>query len=303
MTPLISVVIPVYNRSWELRRALESLTRQTAGNFEVVVCDDGSTEDIHAVVAEFEHQLDMQYQRIENSGGPARPRNVAIGLARGEWVAFLDSDDWWDDDRIAVVSAELVDGLDFLYHSLRVVTSAVITTPTLERRAVIGDPLRGDALRHFALFGNPVPNSAALVRRRLLLGVGGICEERAIVAVEDFDTWLRLLEAGAQIYFLNRVLGSYWVGEDGISAFSMRQIDRQIALFERHLPHFNHDLRVIAEACHNYLIASLLLQIGEDLPQARKRLWLANRLPSLTMRLKRWLKLAMITFKIRQGAA
>ena len=82
MTPQISVVIPVYNRSWELRRALESLARQTTKNFEVVVCDDGSAEDIRAVVTTFEHQLDVQYQRIENSGGPARPRNVAIGLAR-----------------------------------------------------------------------------------------------------------------------------------------------------------------------------------------------------------------------------
>jgi glycosyltransferase involved in cell wall biosynthesis len=303
MSPLISVVIPVYNRSWELRRALEALARQTEQNFEVVVCDDGSTEDIRAVVATFEHQLDLQYQRIENSGGPARPRNVAIGLARGEWIAFLDSDDWWDDDRLAVVGAELVGGIDFLYHSLRVVTAPGVTTRTLEHRAVIGEPLRGEALRHLALFGNPVPNSAAVVRRSLLLGIGGICEERAIVAVEDFDTWLRLLEGGAQIRFLNRVLGSYWVGEDGISAFSMRQIDRQIALFERHTHHFNPDLRVAAEACHNYMIGSLLLQIGEDLPQARKRLWRARRLPLLTMRLKRWLKLAMIVFKIRDRVA
>jgi glycosyltransferase involved in cell wall biosynthesis len=298
MTPLISVIIPVYNRGWELRRALESLARQTARNFEVVVCDDGSTEDIRAVVGAFEYQLDVQYQRIENSGGPARPRNVAIGMARGEWIAFLDSDDWWDDERLAVVGDELVSGVDFLYHLLRVVTAPGVTTRTLERRAVIGEPLRGDALRHFALFGNPVPNSAAVVRRSLLLGIGGICEERAIAA-EDFDTWLRLVEAGAQIRFLNQVLGTYWVGEDGISAFSRHQIDGQIALFERHAPHFNPDLRVVAEACHNYMIGSLLLQIGEDLPQARKHLWSARRLPFLSMQLKRWLKLAMIAFKIR----
>jgi glycosyltransferase involved in cell wall biosynthesis len=295
VNPHLSVVIPVFNRSWELRRALESLARQTAKNFEVIVCDDGSTEDIRAVVTTFEHQLDVQYQRIENSGGPARPRNVAIGLARGEWIAFLDSDDWWDDERLAVVSAELGAGIDFLYHPLRVVIEQGVTR-TLERRTVIGEPLRGNALRHFALFGNPVPNSAAVVRRSLLLAIGGICEEPAIVA-EDFDTWLRLLERGARICFLNQTLGSYWVGEDGISAFSRRQIDGQIALFKRHAPHFDADLRVVAEACHNYMIGSLLFQIGEDLPQARKRLWHARRLPLLSMRLKRWLKLAMIALK------
>lgn len=296
MMPRISVVIPVYNRSWELRRALESLARQTTRDFEVVVCDDGSTEDIRAVLEPFENQIEVRYQRIENSGGPARPRNVAVGLARGEWIAFLDSDDWWDDERLAVVGAELGDDVDVLYHSLRVVTAAGLTR-TLERRPVIGEPLRGGALRHLALFGNPVPNSAAVVRRSLLMQIGGICEERSIVAVEDFDTWLRLVEAGAKMRFLNQVLGSYWIGEDGISAFSRRQIDRQIALFERHAARFSPDLRVVAEACHNYAIGSMLLQLGGNHKQAREYLLRARELPLLVMRVKRWLKLAMTLAK------
>lgn len=296
MMPRISVVIPVYNRSWELRRALESLARQTERNFEIVVCDDGSTEDIRAVLEPFESQIEVRYQRIENSGGPARPRNVAINLARGEWIAFLDSDDWWDDDRMEVVGAELGDDVDILYHSLRVVSAAGLTR-TLERRPVIGEPLQGDALRHLALFGNPVPNSAAVVRRSLLMKIGGICEDRAIVAVEDFDTWLRLVEARAQMRFLDQVLGSYWIGEDGISAFSRRQIDRQIALFERHAPRFSPDLRCLAEACHNYAIGSLLLQLGGNHQQAREYLLRARALPSFEMRVKRWLKLAMTLAK------
>lgn len=289
--PRISVVIPVYNRSWELHRALESLARQTARDFEVVVCDDGSTEDICAVLALFENQIEVRYQRIENSGGPARPRNVAIGIARGEWIAFLDSDDWWDEERLAVVGAELGDDVDILYHSLRVATATGLTR-TLERRAVIGDPLRGDGLRHLALFGNPVPNSAAVVRRSLLMQIGGICEDRSIV-VEDFDTWLRLLEAGARMRFLDQVLGSYWIGEDGISAFSRRQIDGQIALFERHLPRFSPELRGLAEASHNYSVGAWLLQLGGNHNLARQYLMRARNLPSLALRVKRLMKLVM----------
>jgi glycosyltransferase involved in cell wall biosynthesis len=292
----ISVVIPVYNRSWELRRALESLVRQTTCDFEVMVCDDGSTEDIRAVLSPFENQIEVLYQRIENSGGPARPRNVAINMARTEWIAFLDSDDWWDEDRLAVVGAELDDDVDILYHPLRVVTAAGLTR-TLERRAVIGEPFREDALRHLALFGNPVPNSAAVVRRSLLVQMGGICEDRAIVAVEDFDTWLRLLESGAKMRFLNQVLGTYWIGEDGISTFSRRQVDRQIALFKRHLPCFSPELRVAAEASHNYSIGALLLQLGGNHALARQHLMQARNLPSLQLRLKRLLKLAMIFAK------
>lgn len=291
MIPRISVVIPVYNRSWELRRALESLARQTERHFEVVVCDDGSTEDIRAVLAPFESQIDVRYQRIENSGGPARPRNVAISLARGEWIAFLDSDDWWDDGRMAVVGSALGDDVDFLYHPLRVVTAEGLTRVP-ERRTMIGEPLRSEALRHMALFGNPVPNSAAVVRRSMLMQIGGICEDPAIAA-EDFDTWLCLAEAGARMHFLNEVLGSYWVGEDGISVFSHRQIAGQIALFKRHAPRFSSDLRCVAEACHNYAVGSLLLQLGENHKLAREYLLLARNLPLLAMRIKRCLKLAI----------
>ena len=295
MKPRISVVIPVYNRSSELRRAFQSLVRQTERHFEVVVCDDGSTEDIRAVLAPFESQLDVRYQRIENSGGPARPRNVAIRLARGEWIAFLDSDDWWDDGRMAVVSAALGDDVDFLYHPLRVVTAEGLSR-TPERRAMIGEPLRSEALRHMALFGNPVPNSAAVVRRSMLMQIGGIYEDPAIVA-EDFDTWLCLAEAGARMRFLNEVLGSYWVGEDGISVFSHHQITGQIALFKRHAPRFNSDFRCVAEACHNYVIGSLFLQLGGNQKLAREYLLRARDLPSLSMRVKRWLKLAMTFVK------
>jgi glycosyltransferase involved in cell wall biosynthesis len=292
MIPLISVVIPVYNRSWELQRALDSLARQTMRDFEVIVCDDGSTEDIRSVLAPFESLIEISYLRIENSGGPARPRNVAIGKARGEWIAFLDSDDWWDDDRLAIVKAELSNDLDLLYHSLRVVTAEGLTH-TQERRTIIGDPLRGNSLRHLALFGNPVPNSTAVVRRSLLNQIGGICEDRTIVAVEDYDTWLRLLEAGARMRFLDQVLGSYWIGEDGISAFSRHQIDRQIALFARHFNKFSPELRIVAEAVHNYTVGSMLLQLGGDNKQARNYLMRANKLPTLIMRIKRWIKLAI----------
>lgn len=297
MSPLISVVIPVFNRSAELRRALESLERQTLRDFEVVICDDGSTEDIQAVLAFFDRKLSMSYLRIENSGGPARPRNVATGVARGKWIAFLDSDDWWDDDRFEIVSVQLGDHIDILYHPLRIVRGKNVGA-TPERRAVIGEPFFGDALRHFALVGNPIANSAAVVRRDCLMKVGGICEDPLLVSVEDFDTWLRLLAIGARLHYLDRVLGSYWIGSDGISKFSRKQIDRLVFLFDRNLPLLNPDLRRVAAACHNYRIGSLLIQIGGNNLLAREYLIRADGLPQMAMRVKRMLKL-LLTFVTR----
>lgn len=283
MSSLISIIIPVYNRGWQLQRALDSLVRQTDADFEVIVCDDGSREDIRAVVEPYQRNLNLQYCRIDNSGGPARPRNVAASRASGVWLSFLDSDDWWDDDRIAVVKAALNDGADLLYHQLRVVCAEGLKNPR-ERRKVIGDPLRGDALRHMFLFGNPIPNSATLLRRSWFEKIGGMSEDKSLVALEDFDAWLRVAEAGGCVRFLDRALGSYWVGEDAISAVSPALVQRNVALYERHSVHIPDAIRECTVAANNYRIGSLLLRSGKSSVDAREYFQAWWRLPVIGMK-------------------
>jgi glycosyltransferase involved in cell wall biosynthesis len=291
--PSISVVIPVYNRTWELRRTLQSLADQSFRDFEVIVCDDGSSVDVRSVVDSFAGSLHLQFRRIDNSGGPARPRNVATRMANGEWISFLDSDDWWDSDRMSVVAAALGHDVDLLYHPLRVVTSRDVALRRNHPKSV-GRAIRGEPLRDMALFGNPIPNSAAVVRRKLLNSVGGMCEDRRLVAFEDFDTWLQLVEGGARVRFLDRTLGSYWIGDDAISAMSERQVHRQAALFERHVARFPADLRTAAQACQHYSISSMWRRIGGRPDLEFDHLRRAKGLPTLGLRLKRQLKLVAL---------
>ena len=111
--PLVSVVIPVFNRAWQLQRALSSLQDQTYKNFEVIVSDDGSTEDIAAVVEEFRGTLNICLLKAENFGGPARPRNLGIQNAKGNWIAFLDCDDYWYKNKLELQSKGL-EGKDYI---------------------------------------------------------------------------------------------------------------------------------------------------------------------------------------------
>jgi glycosyltransferase involved in cell wall biosynthesis len=286
--PRFSVVIPVYNRAAELRRALESLLAQTERNFEVIVCDDGSTEDIRAVVQPLTHALRLQYQRIPNSGGPARPRNKAIVQARGEWIAFLDSDDWWDPERLAVVDAVLSDEMDVLYHPLRVRRASLLQRRG-ERRRVIGHAAGADMLAHMLLFGNPLPNSAVVVRRSRLEQIGGISERPDII--EDFDTWLRLAAAGARFHFLDRTLGTYWVGEDGISKLSREQIGKYEATVRPYWQALHPAQRDLVLRCHHYHVGSMYQKLPGARAEARRHLLAARGLPTLAMRVKRLLRL------------
>ena len=236
--------------------------------------------------------------RISNSGGPARPRNTAIAAAKGEWLALLDSDDWWDDSRLEAVRSQLSESIDLLYHPLRVVRGpGAVKSP--ERRRVLGEPMQGDALQHMALWGNPIPNSAVTVRRSSLLQVGGFSEEASVV--EDFDAWMRLAEAGARFSYLPKILGTYWLGGDGISAFSQRQIEQEEELFRRHLHFFDTAYRDQARACHHYRMGSMLLQLGSEPESAYGHLARATALPTFALRLKRLLKLAQARYRAGAG--
>jgi len=281
--PSVTVVIPTYNRGEELRRALNCLARQTDPDFDVFVCDDGSSEDIQSVVDDFRSKLTITCERISNSGGPARPRNIGVARARAAWVSFLDSDDWWLPNRMASIKPHLADDVDVVYHSLSVTRS-----PTANHvgsgDAQLGLPLRDpDVLMHMLRFGNPLPTSATLVRTALMRDIGGFDDRRELASVEDFDAWLRLASKGARFRYVPESLGFYWVGEDNISTFTARQYERQLALFERQLTLLPTPYRRKARSNFNYLLGSYELML--NLPDSGR----LNQI-EFSMEPLRWLK-------------
>ena len=97
--PLVSVVIATYNMGQYLADAIRSVLDQTRPNLELLVIDDGSTDNTRDVVAGFEADARLRYRRQPNSG-QARAKNVGIALARGRFIAFCDADDLWTTDKL-----------------------------------------------------------------------------------------------------------------------------------------------------------------------------------------------------------
>lgn len=288
----IAVVIPVFNRVDELVRALDSLVDQTDKDFEVIVCDDGSTDDIYSKTKHYNTLLRIKFIRIENSGGPARPRNKAVEAATATWVSFLDSDDWWCPERISKLRHYIGNDVDVVYHRLKVTKLDDEANSVLANAPLIGDKIRGtDMLMHMIRYGNPLPTSATTIRRDLLLSVGGFNESSNLASVEDFDVWLTIARLGKRFFFIDQVLGAYWVGNDQISTFGKKQYDRQSALFMKHLNVMEPVYRKFAIPNFSYLLGSYCLMLG--IPGAKEhyskiglwpepRLWIKSRIKLLT---------------------
>ena len=286
---MISVVIPVYNRPDTLARALDSLVAQTNQKFEVLVCDDGSTEDVKSVALSYIGKLKLRYFWMENSGGPAHPRNIGVANADNEWISFLDSDDWWCPDRIKTILPLLGENVDILYHPLELRSKKTRFRKRTEGRAIFGNPLE-DMLSQ----GNPIPNSAVVVRKSKLLKIGGLCEEKSMVAIEDFDAWLRLAHENARFCFIDLPLGYYWVSDDSISICSPKQIERQKALFLRHQDKICRmdESAGWAFSYHKYVIGTISLRLGKP-KEALAAFVMANHLRFAPQRWKRYIKIVV----------
>lgn len=210
--PLITVVIPTFNRADQVKRSIQSVINQTFTDFELLVMDDGSTDHTQEIVSAFKDSR-IHYETAENSGGPATPRNRGIKLSRTEYIAFLDSDDWWLPEKLEESYKHLKGGADIVYHDLWIV------------REKGARPWRKSKGRHYKfpvqlnllIYGNFIPNSSVVVRKSLLDAIGGIDQDKEIIGCEDYDAWLRISAITEHFSYIPDCLGYYWAGEGTIS--------------------------------------------------------------------------------------
>lgn len=212
--PRISVVIPTYNRAKDIGRCLDSLVGQTFKDFEVLVCDDGSTDATAEEVNRYKDLLDLTYHWAENFGGPARPRNDGVRRARGTYVAFLDSDDWWSPRKLEESLRYLENGAGLVYHDLYLASRSGQRFFWRKSRT---RKLTSPAFEDLIVNGNAINNSSVVVARRVLLAIGGFSEDRALIAAEDYDAWLRAAQTTDAFVRIPRTLGYYWVGSGNLS--------------------------------------------------------------------------------------
>lgn len=187
-TPTVSVIIPTYNRSDLLPRAVESVLSQTYADFEVLVIDDGSCDGTERVMAAFTDPRVRYHYRTH--GGIGATMNAGIALAQGAYIARLDSDDEWLPHMLVTLVPVLQDRPDAGVVYARAQACDARGTPV---RATKGEPLRypTDSFRSM-LYDDCTCNITVIARRACLTTTG--CFDEAMHVNEDWDMWLRVAE-------------------------------------------------------------------------------------------------------------
>jgi glycosyltransferase involved in cell wall biosynthesis len=215
--PLVSIVIPTYNHAHFLEYALQSVLDQTYTNWEVIIIDNHSQDDTDEVVGRFENSK-VKLLKIHNNGVIAASRNMGVNVAKGEWIAFLDSDDRWTPNKLQVCLANFNENAELIYHDLQIVRDH---HDIFQRKKVKSRQLKSPVLIDLLVNGNVISNSSVIVRKRLLDQIGGIDENSKMIAAEDYNVWLRAAQITNHFFYIPEILGFYFQHNQGISRQDM----------------------------------------------------------------------------------
>ncbi|MBF0231406.1 MAG: glycosyltransferase family 2 protein [Desulfamplus sp.] len=217
---LVTVVIPTYNNANLLATAIQSVLNQTYKNWEIIVIDNYSNDNTEEVVNSFD-ETRIRFLKFRNNGVIAASRNLGIDNAQGEWIAFLDSDDWWGPKKLEESVSYLKNGYDFVYHDCFCVNKKkqMLFLKKLGSRD-LNPPVYEDLL----LNGNPIFTSSVVTKKNILESVGKMSEKSEKITWEDYDTWLLIAQITEKFKRIPKTLGYYWVGEGKTLGFK-RNID------------------------------------------------------------------------------
>jgi len=207
--PKISVIIPTYNSAQFIAEALESVFVQTYKDYEVIVVDDGSTDNTKEVLKPYMSKIRYIYKE---NGGAASARNVGIKNARGEYIAFLDSDDLWLPEKLEKQVKYFEEHLqvDMVFADCVRFGEEVLNTRNGTRQLVSDDMFVN------IWWYNIVPTSTVIVRKSCFEKVGLFDEAREIETAEDAEMWLRIARE-YKVGYLKEVVTKYRVRTSGYS--------------------------------------------------------------------------------------
>ena len=229
MAPRVSVVIPTFNRATLVERAIDSVLGQTHSAFEIIVVDDGSTDNTSATLRNKYSDKLVVFQ--QSNRGVSAARNVGIAHATGNWIALLDSDDEWLPSKLAQQLALIKNHTDcLLCHTDEIWIRSGVRVNAMNKHKKSGGDIYQQCLPLCA-----ISPSSVIFQKQLLDDVGNFDE--TLPACEDYDLWLRICAQHKVHYLDQKLLVKYGGHEDqlsrkhwGMDRFRIKSLQKMLQL-------------------------------------------------------------------------
>lgn len=261
-TPRVSVIMPAYRVAEYIATALDSILAQTLGDYEIIVVNDGSpdADELRQALADYRERIIYIEQA---NGGPSAARNVAIRRARGQFLAFLDADDYWEPDFLARQMAffDKHPAVDLVYCDGLLVGDS----PLAGRTFMELTPSVGEATFENLLSSNCTVILSGTVARKQAVIDAGLFDE-GLRYSEDYDLWLRLAQNGWRLAYQPEVLLCKRIHGDSLSSDRARLHQSALRVLERYKRRAGlsaETLRAIAEQ-ETALTGLVKLELGKE---------------------------------------
>lgn len=215
--PLVSIITPTYNRADFIEQAVNSVLAQTYANFELLIVDDGSTDNTRNLLEPALADSRVRYFSQENQG-QSIARNLALSKAKGDFVCFLDSDNYWPAEKL-----EQQVGLFREHPDCDVIYGDIIVIDEKDREVSRKNMTRYSGhIAKYMIRDNCVSMNTAMARRRCFDKLGAMSGTRRVA--DDYDLWLRF-SARFRFFYVPEFFAYYRVMDDQISSDKTRRFD------------------------------------------------------------------------------
>lgn len=205
-----SVIIPTFNREKLLIKALNSVLSQNYQNFEIIIVDNFSTDQTEKNIKLYTQKYKfIKFYRYANNNIIASSRNYGASKATGEYLCFLDSDDYWSEDKLKIIYQKILhqnEKLDLIYHDMKFENKVKIFNI---RKKIKSSDYNNNNWYKLITSGNKITTSSVTVKKLVFEKLGGFNIDSRLVSCEDLDLWIRILKYNCNSYHIKKVLGTY----------------------------------------------------------------------------------------------
>lgn len=286
---LVSIIIPTFNSEKFIEKCIKSILAQTYKNYEVIFIDNSSLDKTLNIIKKYELNFDnFKLEIVKNNKNIANSRNIGIIKSKGDYVAFLDSDDFWEPNKLEI-SMKFLKNNDFFYHDMNIIDFEKNKKINTQTRYQIDD------LTDLLVKDNPIATSSVVIKKKILRK-NLFSENLKYRTIEDFELWLRLIQLKVKIKYYDRKLGSLVERKNSSSTKEINKVHGFKLIYLKYLKNYGIYAQKKILTYYKFRVANIIYSLN---PQRSKKffIYVIMNENNLNLKIKSIIKIIKIILK------